>query len=81
MTKKSPGSNRNKNANPAPSRQRSPSKRSARMKAKASPEKPSRTTRSHKLGLGTELAAIFSGAGLDHDIPELRGQLLLPPKL
>jgi len=29
-------------------------------------------------GLGTEIAALFGRAGLDFDIPELRGQKLKP---
>jgi len=30
-------------------------------------------------GLGTEIAALFRGKGLDFDIPELRGYTLKPP--
>src|ERR1019366_1197496 len=29
-------------------------------------------------GLGTEIAALFKGIGLDHDIPELRGYAARP---
>ena len=29
-------------------------------------------------GLGSEIAALFSGSGLDADIQELRGQVLTP---
>lgn len=31
-------------------------------------------------GLGTEIAALFKGFGLDADIPELRGHLIKPFK-
>lgn len=31
-------------------------------------------------GLGTEIAALFQRAGLEADIPELRGQKLRPPR-
>jgi plasmid stability protein len=31
--------------------------------------------------LGSRIAARFKGAGLDHDLPELRGQLVRPPDL
>jgi plasmid stability protein len=31
-----------------------------------------------KGGLGTEIATLFKGVGLDHDIPELRGHLAKP---
>jgi plasmid stability protein len=30
-------------------------------------------------GLGSEIAALFRGRGLDFDIPELRGYTLKPP--
>ena len=29
-------------------------------------------------GLGTEIAALFAGIGLDRDIPELRGHVVKP---
>ena len=31
-------------------------------------------------GLGTEIAALFAGKGLDADIPELRGHRMKPPR-
>jgi plasmid stability protein len=31
-------------------------------------------------GLGSEIAAMFKGAGLEEDIPELRGYTIKPPK-
>jgi plasmid stability protein len=31
-------------------------------------------------GLGSEIAAMFKGAGLDEDIAELRGYTIKPPK-
>jgi plasmid stability protein len=36
------------------------------------PEKPS-------VGLGTQIAALFRGSGIDFDIPELRGRTVKPP--
>jgi plasmid stability protein len=30
-------------------------------------------------GLGTEIAALFAGSGIDFDIPELRGYTVKPP--
>lgn len=36
------------------------------------PEKPS-------VGLGTQIAALFRGSGIDFDIPELRGHTVKPP--
>jgi antitoxin FitA len=30
-------------------------------------------------GLGSEIAAIFAGNGIDFDIPELRGHTIKPP--
>jgi len=30
-------------------------------------------------GLGTEIAALFRGSGIDFDIPELRGHTVKPP--
>lgn len=30
-------------------------------------------------GLGTEISALFAKAGLDSDIPELRGHEIIPP--
>lgn len=30
-------------------------------------------------GLGTEISALFTGVGLDSDIPELRGAAIKPP--
>lgn len=32
-------------------------------------------------GLGTEIANLFRGRGLDEDIPEWRGETVEPPKL
>jgi antitoxin FitA len=37
------------------------------------PEKPAK-------GLGSEIAALFRGNGIDFDIPELRGFTIKPPK-
>ena len=31
-------------------------------------------------GLGTEIAELFRGLGLDQDIPELRGHTIKPPR-
>jgi plasmid stability protein len=31
-------------------------------------------------GFGTEIAALFTGKGLQEDIPELRGHTVRPPK-
>ncbi len=30
-------------------------------------------------GLGTEIAALFAGSGIDFEIPELRGYTIKPP--
>ncbi len=35
---------------------------------------------SHERGLGSEIAALFAGNGIDFDIPELRGHTVKPPK-
>lgn len=31
------------------------------------------------VGLGTEIAALFAGSGIDFEIPELRGYTIKPP--
>lgn len=31
-------------------------------------------------GLGTEISGLFKKAGLDYEIPELRGQTIKPPR-
>ena len=36
-------------------------------------------TESQERGLGSEIAALFAGNGIDFDIPELRGHTLKPP--
>lgn len=35
---------------------------------------------SETVGLGTEIAKLFATLGLDHDIPELSGHSIKPPK-
>ena len=39
-----------------------------------------REEETHSLGLGSEIAALFRGHGLEQDIPEIRGHAVKPPQ-